>query len=87
MEDPKEFPDGSGREDAFYSCTACHNFKLVAQQGLSRQQWDETVQLMIDKHNMPPLDEKQRAIVLDYLAAAFPPRQQPGGWQNPFIGK
>ncbi|MGH6771732.1 MAG: hypothetical protein ACRECO_22250 [Xanthobacteraceae bacterium] len=87
MEDPNEFPEGAGRDDAFYSCTACHNFKLVAQQGQSREQWDETIEIMIKRHNMPPLDPKQRNAVLDYLAATFPPRKAPGGWQNPFAGQ
>jgi hypothetical protein len=86
-EDPSEFPEGAGRDDAFYSCTACHNFKLVAQQGQSRAQWEETIEIMIKRHNMPPLDPKQRQIVLDYLATAYPPRKAPGGWQNPFAGQ
>ena len=29
-ESPEEFPAGSGRDETFYACTACHNFKLVA---------------------------------------------------------
>ena len=35
---------------------------------------------------MPPLDEKDRAVVLGYLEAAYPPRAPAarGGWQNPF---
>ena len=33
-ETPEDFPDASGREDAFYACTACHGFKLVAAQGM-----------------------------------------------------
>jgi hypothetical protein len=85
-EEPSEFPAGAGRDDAFYSCTACHAFKLVAQQGMSREQWDDTIELMVTRHNMPPIDPKQRKIVLDYLAATFPPRR-PGGWQNPFLKK
>jgi hypothetical protein len=87
VEDVNELPPGPGRDDAFYSCTACHAFKLVAQQGLSRAQWDETIELMIVKHNMPPLDEKQRKAVLEYLATTYPPRRGPGGWQNPFLGQ
>ena len=38
---PEEFPAGLGRDDTFYACTACHDFKLVTQQGMSRQRWDE----------------------------------------------
>jgi hypothetical protein len=33
---------------------------------------------------MPPLEGAEREKVLDYLAAVFPERTQPGGWKNPF---
>lgn len=85
-ESPEEFPAGAGRDETFYTCTACHNFKLVAAQGLSRAGWEDSIDLMIRRHNMPPLDGKDRAVVLDYLAAAYPPRAPAGrGWQNPFL--
>ena len=45
-ESPEEFAAGPGRDETFYACTACHNFKLVAQQGLSRERWDETLTFM-----------------------------------------
>jgi hypothetical protein len=85
-EDPEEFPPGPGRDDTFYACSACHGFKLVAQQGMNRRQWEDSLQLMTDKHGMQPLPDKDRTIVLDYLEAAFPPRapEATRGWQNPF---
>ena len=85
-EDPSEFPAGPGRDDTFYACTACHNFKLVASQGMTRRQWEESLQWMYDKHKMPVLPPKEREIVLNYLEATFPPRAPAGrgGWQNPF---
>ncbi|MET3841116.1 hypothetical protein [Bradyrhizobium sp. OAE829] len=85
-ESPEEFAAGTGRDETFYACTACHGFKLVAQQGLTRAQWDDSINLMIRRHNMPPLDDKDRAVVLGYLEAAYPPRAPAarGGWQNPF---
>ena len=88
-ESPEEFPAGAGRDDTFYTCTACHNFKLVAQQGMSRRQWEETLALMTEKHGMPPLDPKDREKVLGYLETAFAPdsRAAPGGWQNPFLNR
>ena len=85
-EKPEDFPAGAGRDETFYACTACHNFKLVAAQGLARAGWEDSLNLMVRRHNMPPLDEKDRAIVLGYLETAFPPRAPAGGrgWQNPF---
>jgi hypothetical protein len=84
-ESPEEFAAGPGRDETFYACTACHNFKLVAAQGLSRAGWDDSINLMIRRHNMPPPDLKDREVLLNYLETAYPPRA-PGraGWQNPF---
>ena len=84
-EAPEDFPAGAGRDETFHSCTACHNFKLVAAQGMSRRQWEESIALMVAKHGMHALDDKDRTIVLDYLEATFPPRAPSGGWQNPFL--
>lgn len=87
-ESPEEFVDAPGREDTFYTCTACHNFKLVAQQGMNRRQWEEILVLMNEKHGMPLLEGKDRETVLSYLETAYPQRaQERGGWQNPFLNR
>ena len=85
-ESPEDFPAGAGRDETFYACTACHGFKLVAQQGMTRAQWDDSINLMIRRHNMPPPDDKDRAVLLSYLEATYPPRAPAarGGWVNPF---
>ena len=82
-EKPADYPEAAGRDDTFYACTPCHGFKLVAQQGQTRRQWDDTLDWMTQKHNMPRPRDNDRKIILDYLEAAFPPRA-PRGWQNPF---
>jgi hypothetical protein len=84
LEDIETLPEGPGREETFYGCTACHAFKLVAAQGMTRQRWDETIQLMIDKHKMSEPAEAERTAMLDYLEKHYPPRAPRGGWQNPF---
>ncbi|HWM83537.1 MAG TPA: hypothetical protein VNQ56_15865 [Pseudolabrys sp.] len=85
-EAPEDYPAGAGRDDTFYACTACHGFKLVAQQGMNRRQWNESIDLMISKHGMPAPEAAERNIILDYLEASFPPRTTPaqGGFRNPF---
>jgi hypothetical protein len=83
-EQPEDFPDGPNRDDTFYFCTACHGFKLVAAQGMSRTRWEETFDVMIARHNMPDVQGEERAKMLDYLERAFPERKRPGGWKNPF---
>ncbi|MEX2127160.1 MAG: hypothetical protein WD871_02815 [Xanthobacteraceae bacterium] len=85
QEEPEEFPDLPGREDTFYFCVACHNFKLVAQQGMSRHRWDSTLNMMTERHGMPKLEGKEREIILRYLESAFPESEAPQGWQNPFL--
>lgn len=85
-EAPEDYPAGKGRDQTFYTCTACHGFKLVAAQAMNRRQWDDSINLMISKHGMPVLEDKDREAVLNYLESAFPPRSVPGrGFQNPFI--
>jgi hypothetical protein len=85
-ESPEEFPAGPGRDETFYACTACHGFKLVAQQGLNRRQWEESLDWMTVKHGMPKLDDADRKTVLDYLEATYPPRAPAGrGSPNPFL--
>lgn len=86
-EQPEHYPDGPNRENTFYFCTACHSFKIVAAQGMSRERWDESLTWMVDRHKMPDVQGEERNKILDYLAAAFPERTQPGGWKNPFTGK
>ena len=85
-EDPDSFPDAPGRDDAFYACAGCHAFRLVANQGLTRERWDETISLMSERHGMPKLEGKDRELILNYLAKTFPPKtDQNRGFQNPFL--
>ena len=77
-ESPEEFAAAAGRDETFYACTACHGFRLVAQQGMTRAQWEDSINLMIRRHNMPPLDAKDRERVLNYLETAYPPRAPAG---------
>jgi hypothetical protein len=60
--------------------------KYCRQAGMTRAQWDDSISLMIRRHNMPPLDDKDRSVALNYLEAAYPPRAAAGRarWQNPF---
>jgi hypothetical protein len=87
-ETPEEFPPGPGRDETFYACTACHGFKLVAQQGMNRRQWDESLTWMTEKHGMPKLEGDDRKVVLDYLEQTYPPSTVTGGgYQNPFLSR
>ena len=80
----EEFPEGKGREETANMCAACHSGRIVSQQGMSRAQWDETLDVMTERHKMPKLEGEERALILDYLAAAFPPKARRGA-PNPFL--
>lgn len=84
-ESPEDLPPGKGRDEAFYGCTACHGFAIIRQQGMSRERWDAAIEDMRVRHNMPEPDAVDRALILDYLTATFPPRQR--GRPNPFAGR
>ena len=84
-EQPEDLPTGPGRDETFYACTACHNFKLVSAQGMSRAQWDETLSWMTKRHNMPDIQGDDRQLILSYLEKQYPPKPaRAGGWKNPF---
>jgi len=85
-EKPEDFPNGAGREETFYACTACHNFKLVAAQGMTRSQWDDSLTWMTNRHNMTDIQGADRDVILGYLERHYPPRapSRAGGWTSPF---
>lgn len=84
QDSPEDLPEGLGRDETFYGCTACHGFAIVVQQGMSRDRWDETIAYMIERHAMPPLEGGERQLVVDYLARNWPARMRRGA-PNPFL--
>jgi hypothetical protein len=82
---PEDLPDGKGRDTTFYACTACHGVALIKAQGLTRELWDSTFDLMLQRHRMPPVKTEERAEILDYLSEQFPPRRRGRESDNPFL--
>lgn len=82
----EDLPAGPGREETFGLCAACHAYRLVSNQGMSREKWDDTLTWMTQRHNMPDVQGADRDVILDYLASAHPPKAAPaaGGFRNPF---
>jgi hypothetical protein len=90
-DDPASFPAHPGREETVGFCTGCHGFKIVAAQGMTREQWEASLSWMTQRHNMPPIAGDERRVVLDYLEKAFPPKPagpavpaSRGTWKSPF---
>ncbi len=68
VEDFAGLAAGPGREEVFYACSTCHSLRLVTQQRLARDIWDETLAWMVEEQGMPELEADEREIILDYLA-------------------
>ena len=82
----EDLPEGPGREETFGLCTACHGYRLVSNQGMTRDKWDETMTWMTERHGMPDIQGADRDLILDYLAAHHSPKApaRAGGFRNPF---
>lgn len=64
-------PPAPGQEIVYYTCNACHSIRLVSQQRLSRQRWDELLGWMVEEQGMAEPAPEDRALILDYLSAHF----------------
>lgn len=62
---------GDNMELVAAACSACHSLHIVAQQGLSRERWDETLQWMVEDQGMDELDPDDYEAVLNYLATYY----------------
>lgn len=69
-------PPGEGRAVTLGLCDACHSIKLVVQQGLTRDSWDEVIDYMVAKQAMPALDAETRKLIVDYLAKNYGPKRR-----------
>jgi len=61
----------AGVETTYYTCTGCHSEMIIAQQGLTRDGWDEMLEWMVEEQGMYELDAEDREVVLNYLAAHY----------------
>ena len=64
---------GDGAEETHAYCTACHSERIVAQQGLTRADWEELLEQMVEENGMTPIEEPDLGRVLSYLAAHYGP--------------
>ena len=63
--------DAPGVETTYYACIACHSEMIVAQQGLTRNEWDEMFEWMVEEQGMSEIEEPDRTAILDYLAKHY----------------
>ena len=67
-------PEGNGKELVRSICQSCHDLSpIFTSGGFSRRDWEQVVEAMINMGaSIKPEEEK---IIIDYLAASFPPKQ------------
>ncbi|MEM9344955.1 MAG: aldehyde dehydrogenase [Pseudomonadota bacterium] len=54
-------------------CTGCHSEMIIAQQGQTRDGWDELLVWMVEEMGMGEIDEPERSRILDYLSTHYNP--------------
>ena len=64
-------PRAPGAEETYYLCSACHSFRLVAQQGLSYESWKATLVWMIEEQDMSTPEPEERELITKYLAKFY----------------
>ncbi|WP_245626900.1 aldehyde dehydrogenase [Aestuariivita boseongensis] len=62
-----------GAQLTYDYCTVCHSEMIIAQQGQTRDGWDEILVWMVDEMGMGEIDETDREMILDYLATYYSP--------------
>ena len=85
-ETPEQFPTGVGRDETFYACTACHNFKLVAAQGMNAPAMGGFARLddAAAQHAAARGQGAQSRARLSRGDVSAARAGAPGGWRNPF---
>jgi cytochrome c len=67
------FHPAPGAQITYDLCTACHSEMIIAQQGQTREGWDEILVWMVEEMGMAELLDEEREQVLDYLATYYNP--------------
>ena len=62
-----------GAQITYDYCSACHSEMIIAQQGQTREGWDEILVWMVEDMGMNEIVEEDRNAILDYLATYYNP--------------
>ena len=66
--------DGKGLMTVVNNCTNCNSAKLVTQNRMNAERWNETIKWMQEKQNLWQLGENQE-IIVNYLVENYPVNQ------------
>lgn len=62
-----------GAQITYDYCSACHSEMIIAQQGQTRDGWDDILVWMVEDMGMNEIVEEDRDLILDYLATYYNP--------------
>ena len=60
-----------GVDTVYYSCAVCHSERIIAQQGMSRAEWSDLLDWMVEEQGMNEIEEPDLTEILDYLEAYY----------------
>ncbi len=60
-----------GAEKTFIYCSACHSERIVTQQGLTKSDWQELLEWMVDEQGMDEIEEPDYSAVIEYLSTNY----------------
>ncbi len=66
--------DAEGMFVVIGNCTNCHSAKLVTQNRMTAERWNETIKWMQETQNLWDLGENQE-IIVNYLVTNYPPKK------------
>ena len=69
-----ELPAGEGKTEVEGACFRCHSSDMLLQQRLTEKQWTATVEKMMRWG--AAVDEKQKPLIIAYLAKHFGPQNK-----------
>jgi cytochrome c1 len=70
----RNMPNGQGKRQTIKYCSNCHSMNLIVTQRKTKQQWLETVQVMVQK-GIAGASEDDLLTIVDYLGVHYaPPR-------------
>lgn len=67
--------DAEGLMIVVNNCTNCHSAKLVTQNRMSTERWNETIKWMQETQNLWDLGGNQE-IIVNYLVSNYPPKDK-----------
>ncbi|MEM8694385.1 MAG: aldehyde dehydrogenase [Pseudomonadota bacterium] len=60
-----------GADTTFAYCAGCHSERIVAQQGLTREGWEELIEWMVEEQGMGEIEDPDYTEIVDYLTAHY----------------